>query len=285
MKCPNCNKEVANDKNYCEFCGSPLYGPRSIDWNSFNNNTNHSNNSKSNKNNNIKSITGIDINEIAINSINETNAYSNQNNNDKKTFNIKKYLNLILIIIIIFLLCIILVLIINNHNLKNNKNNDNNTISSCIEGYYGITSIYKFYMPNDYIYGENTDNIVLTNNNISILIYNYSLGHLDSVNISSLVNEYYNQGYKDTTSEENILNNHKIYYLKYTTSGISFTDFYYQYDSEKIIYGQISSSSTSDLITENIKKIISSLIINNDNNNISISKAPINYDNILKIFN
>ena len=66
MKCPNCNKEVSNDKNYCEYCGSPLYGPRSINLNTFNNNAGHSN---INQDDNIKSITGIDINDIVKNSI------------------------------------------------------------------------------------------------------------------------------------------------------------------------------------------------------------------------
>ena len=176
----------------------------------------------------------------------------------------------------------IIVVLINNHQLKKNKNDNANDISY-IEGYYGITNLYKFYIPNSWTYGENNDNIALTNSEVSMIVYNYVDGHLDSINTNVLLNEYANNGYNSATSEESILNNHKIYYIKYSVGGIYFADFYYQYDSEKIIYGQISSLQNDNLISEDIKNIIISLNINNEKN-ISITKTPIDYDSILNLF-
>ena len=29
MKCPNCGKEIANDSNFCEYCGKRIFEKRS----------------------------------------------------------------------------------------------------------------------------------------------------------------------------------------------------------------------------------------------------------------
>lgn len=283
MKCPNCGHEVNENMSLCSNCGNSLYGPRSINLSDVGggNNTIQSNN--------ITSITGIDINDITPV---QTKPQKNTKNSKIKMPKIDKgkftldFSTIIFIIIVVVLLSVCISLFVQNNKLKELGGTIVNppvNNESCVEGYYGLTSTYSFLLPENWIYSQTANEVVVTNQNLSILVFKYRLGKIDQLTSEGLKNEYLNQSYV-VTIEENTLNNHKVMYVKYSTNNTNFMDFYYQYDSEKIIYGQVTSSE-SNLLTDDVKNVISSLTIQTRENNITVSKAPIVYDNVFALIN
>ncbi|MBE6147895.1 MAG: zinc ribbon domain-containing protein [Firmicutes bacterium] len=287
MKCPNCGKEVNESLSLCDGCGTSLYGPRSINLNELGgNNTIQSNN--------ITSITGIDINDIApIQSppINNNSFSLNDKNQKKEKSDLKINMGTILFLIVIAVLLILSVyLFLQNRKLLEENNNQSPIVTppaqnvDCVEGYYGLTSAYSFLLPDNWIYSQTANEVVLTNGEISMLIFKTSIGKVDHITSEALKNEYIKQGYPIVMVEEATLNSRKIMYVKYNANNMNFVDFYYQYDSEKIIYGQISSSKV-DILTTDVKNIISSVTIQTRDNNITVGKAPVTYENILSLMN
>ena len=284
MKCPSCGKEVRDNMSYCDGCGALLYGPRSISLNDLGggNNTIQSNN--------IKSITGIDINDLTPVGPNHFPEIKTQEENKKKKIpKGDKKINIgtiIFLIVIGVLLAFCIYLFVQNNQLKNV---DTPLVTPpvaehCIEGYYGLTNSYAFLLPDNWIYTQTENEVVLTNKEISMLIFKTAEGKVDHITAEALKSEYVKQGYSIVTVEESTLNSKKIMYVKFTTNDINFVDFYYQYDGEKVVYGQVSSSK-NDLLTEDVKNIISSIVIQTRDNSITVGKAPVAYDNILSLLN
>jgi len=58
--------------------------------------------------------------------------------------------------------------------------------------------------------------------------------------------------------EESVLNQRKIMYVHFGYNNVNFTDFYYQYDSDQIIFGQIVTNLL--FFIRGIKKISKSYI-------------------------
>ena len=157
MKCPSCGKEVSENKSYCDGCGSSLYGPRSINLNDLGGGSNTI------QSNNIKSITGIDINDIA--------PIQNSGPAPVKRKKEKKYkapkqggvnINIGTIIFLLVIACLLIVciyLFIQNKKLKEEQKPlvTPPAASECIEGYYGITSTYAFLLPENWIYSQTSN--------------------------------------------------------------------------------------------------------------------------------
>ncbi|MBQ6841232.1 MAG: zinc ribbon domain-containing protein [Bacilli bacterium] len=294
MKCPSCGNEVTENNNYCNKCGSSLYGPRSINLNDIGQGVNIA------QSNNIQSITGIDINDLAPGPQGtvQSNDFSPNKNEKKKRIKEKRdkepiKINLgtlIMVIVIVVLLGLSLVLYSQNNKLKVAGSKPCETIPTCgeegecIQGIYGITSAYTFVMPSDWIYTQTANEAVLTNGTISILLFNTKNGLVDKVTSEALKNEYVNQGYVDATVVEDALNSKKIIYVSFASENMKFVDFYYQYNAEKVIYGQVSATE-GELLTDDVKDIIASAAIQTNSNNITVGKANVNYENIFSILN
>lgn len=286
MKCPSCGKEVNENTSYCPSCGSSLYGPRSINLSDLGG-------SETIQSNNIESITGIDINDISpiqgpiedsktSKKVKEKKVKVPKNRSSKKI----DFGTIIFLVIIAALLALCIYLFVENKKLKNS---DKPLVTppeetSCVEGYYGLTNSYTFLMPDNWIYTQTSNELVITNKIINLLVFKYAIGKVDHITADTLKNEYINQGYSIVTVAEDTLNSKKIMYVKYASNNINFVDFYYQYDSEKIIYGQISSSEF-DILTTDVKNIISSITIQTRENNITVGKAPVLYENIIGLMN
>ena len=286
MKCPSCGKNVQENASYCNSCGAALFGPRSIDLNDLGGGKNTF------QSNNITSITGIDINDITpVQNKKVEKPIKPRENNVKipkdlpsKDVNIG---TIILLLVIASLLALSIYLFLENRKLKKVETPPLVTppvVVDCVKGYYGLTNAYSFLLPNNWIYSQTASEVVLTNEKVSMLIFNYVKGKVDHITSDKLKNEYINQGYAIVTVEENTLNSKKIMYVKYSANNINFVDFYYQYDSEKIIYGQ-ASSVAGEVLTEDVRNIIASVTIQTRNNNITIGKAPVSYQNILTLMN
>lgn len=281
MKCPNCNKNVSDNTGFCPSCGGSLFGPRSIDLNSVGGkNTIQSNN--------IKSITGIDINDIAPvrNEEVKRKVHNRKPIKPKRTSSVKVNLpwgiiSLILIIIALIILCISLYM--NNKNVGNDCEKPIvNTPSECVKGIYALTSKYAFMLPDKWLYSETANESIASNGNISMLIYPTKKATL-KVSGDTIKKKYNDQGYAIVTSEESVLNKKKIIYISFSANDRFFVDYYYQYNADTVIYGQITSKE-KNLLTKEIKDIIAS-ITPQEKNSITVGKAPIQYDSIFSSMN
>ena len=276
MKCPNCGIDNSNEQVYCSSCGASLYGPRSINLNS-------NDETKSQyKSNDIKKITGIDINDLPIGQ----NVVSTAPKNDKpKKKNLLSTSSLIFIFVIIILLILSIYLFTNNRRLS--KTNNCPTTNKCVQlkeakGIYGATSKFVFYLPKDFRYSESSNETILTNNNLSILLFGYENGQVDKITSETIKNRYNEDGFADALVHEDVLEQRKIIYVTFNSNNIYFADFYYQYDSEKFIYGQISSAATSEVINDTAKEILSTIVIE-ENQKFQVIKAPVTYSKLFEL--
>lgn len=281
MKCPSCSREANENNKYCDFCGASLFGPRSIDLSTSNIGTNNVGQFHSN---NIKSITGIDINEIAPVRpvVEDKKDYSPKRpRNKKKNKSDSNVLVILLIIAVVVLtiLCIVLFIV----NLKGNDNKSSGKQNFNIEGIYGVSSNYMFYLPDEYLYHSSSNELIIYNDKVSINLYNSRKGQIDKITAQAMKKNYKDLGY-DVEVEEKVLSQKKIMYVIYTHEGVNFIDFYYQYDSEKIIFGQIGSKE-KDLLNDDVRSIISSIKIRNANDKPENYNAPINFNHILSGLN
>lgn len=289
VKCPSCGNEVPENNNYCNRCGASLYGPRSINLNDI------SKGGKVVQSNNIQSITGIDINELTTNSTSQNNDKPESESKEKLSKKIKdkksniniSFGTIILVAVIIGLMAVSIMLYLQNQKLKKAGGNPNLMCEEqveCIEGIYGITSNYSFLMPNDWLYTQANNETILTNQNISLLIFPGREGKLENLPLDTIKNAYSNQAIPVVETKEESLHSKKIYYISYTLNEMNFVDFYYQYNSETIVHGQVSSKD-SMVITDDVQDIISSIVIRLSETNITIGKADINYENIFSNLN
>ena len=285
MKGINCGNEVPDNVSLCPKCNHSLYGPRSIDLNDLGGGSNTI------QSNNITSITGIDIKDIAPiqgpSPIKQTPVFNDNNKNDSKN----KVGTIVLLLVIGCLLALSIYLFIQNRNLKTELRPQEPIVTppavdceECVQGYYGLTNTYSFLLPNNWIYSQTANETVLTNNTVSMLIFKPAVGKVDHITAESLKNEYISQGYPIVTVEEATLSSRKVMFVSFNANNMNFVDFYYQYDSEKIIVGQISSS-LMDVLTEDTKNIISSITIQTRENNITVGKAPLQYEKIISLLN
>ena len=286
VKCPSCGKEVSENKSYCDKCGSTLFGPRSIDLKDLGGGKNTI------QSNNIKSITGIDINDIT--PVQNTGAYSNNKLNDKKEkIKIKKEKQpkkmgtIVMMIIIAGLLGICVYLFLENRKLGSlivepPENTTPPVQTECIEGIYGITDLYNFYLPDNWVYSKKANEVLISNQEITLIVYQLVKGKVDHITSDTLKNEYINQGYTGVTTHEQVLNSRKIMFVTFSANDMYFVDYYYQFDAEKIIYGQITSRN-SNILTEEVKDILSSLTIPSDSISITMGRAPVNYEKIFSL--
>lgn len=287
MKCPSCEKEVSDDKNFCDSCGFSLYGPRNISLNTPIGNTN------SIQSNNIQSITGIDINAISKNEIKEM-PKSPIIKKEKTPLDSGKVLFFVMgaIIAVLAIACTLLYLDKKDcQNIINNMNNTvntpkpvvNNTVVNPSATTYALTDTYSFALPVNFAYTEDDYSLITSDGDTSIIIYNPEEGKVDKVTGDTIKNQYVALGYTDANVIENTLNSKKIIYINFTSNNMFFKDFYYQYDSTRLIHGQINANSSVKLGTEKINTILASLKIET-NKNISVNKATVNYENILLLF-
>jgi len=284
MKCPSCSREVNEDKKYCDFCGASLFGPRSINLNNMTGrNTIGTKNVGPVQSNNIKSITGIDINEIAPvlppEPAKKENVFTKFATNNK--FN-KKTLKIILIVFFLLVtLGVCVYLLVDNINMRNNQKVCEAV--SNVDGYYSMTNNYTFLIPKEYAYQSSGSELVLYNNKITITVYNTRKGQIDKISAASMKDNYSALGYA-VDVEESVLNQRKIMYVHFGYNNVNFTDFYYQYDSDQIIFGQIASED-KNYINKDIKQIISSFKIRPSEETFIEYNAPVNYNRILSALN
>ena len=170
---------------------------------------------------------------------------------------------------------------------KDNKTvlSDNTECKKCnnsIEGIYGISSNFTFYLPSDWIYSESSNETIITNNDVSILVYGSNEGQVDRITAEKIKKQYQEDGFNDAVVREEVLNQRKIMYVTFNSNNIYFADFYYQYDSEKFIYGQMSSKSNEDFIDEDIKNILASLQLET-RKNFQVVKAPVTYSSLFEL--
>ena len=279
MVCPNCGKEN-NNTDYCSFCGSALYGPRNI-------NLDNPNDSKQDtRNNNIESITGINIDNIAMTV--EHSKLDKQNPTIKLPEFKITISSLILMGIILVLLSLCFYFGIENRKLRKDVNDIaaikcNNKKEENSNAILGLTDNYAFKINQNWSYRQTSNAVVINNGNIAILVYLPENGQINKITTDVLANKYVEEGYTNAIASKDIINDHQIIYASFNAVGLNFIDFYYQYDSEKIIYGQISSKVDNFLSTE-VKDIIASFNIHKQDNT-SFNKAPVNYQNIFKLLN
>ena len=292
MKCPSCGNEVPENNNYCNRCGASLYGPRSIDLNDI------SKGGTVIQSNNIQSITGIDINELAAASTSKNKERHTSETKEKISKKIKekkehiKLVNvsfgtIVLVAVIIGLMAVSIMLYLQNQKLKKAGTNPNlmcEEQTECIEGIYGITSNYSFVMPSDWLYTQSNNETILTNENISMLIFPSKTGKLDNLPLETIKTSYGEQEIIITDAKEESLHSKKVYYLSYTLNEMNFVDFYYQYNSEIVVYGQVSSKN-SMVITDDVQDIISSIVIRMSGANITIGKAGVDYEKVFSNLN
>ena len=273
MKCPNCGIDNNDSQVYCSSCGTSLFGPRSINLNSIGN---ESDNIKAND---IKKITGIDINDLPIGHEAVTTPVKK-----KKEVHVNVPVTILSIVtVILLILCTVQLIFLK----KDNKTvlSDNTECKKCnnsIEGIYGISSNFTFYLPSDWIYSESSNETIITNNDVSILVYGSNEGQVDRITAEKIKKQYQEDGFNDAVVREEVLNQRKIMYVTFNSNNIYFADFYYQYDSEKFIYGQMSSKSNEDFIDEDIKNILASLQLET-RKNFQVVKAPVTYSSLFEL--
>lgn len=299
MNCPNCGKEVSEGQSYCNSCGGVLYGPRNINLN------NPGKAAGSEQSNDISSITGIDINSLNDIGITyeplEVEKASDKKDKKKKGGAKSSVSTIIFILVIFILLTACVILFVTNRKLKagtsceEKKCPETKTkyVASCAEGYYGLAGYYAFMTPNTWRYSEIDGGSALTNDTESILLFDYIEGDITTLEEATVLSDYYAQGYRaEMVSDKMQLTvtgedgkekkvDKPIIFVSYYANAIYFTDFYYQYDEKTVIIGQISSSADSESENEEIRSIISSIIILDNRNGINILKAPVDYLKII----
>lgn len=295
MICPNCKKETSDSKNFCEHCGNALFGPQSIKLQDLGS-------SGFTSKDDIAKLTGIDINSIS----NDTSAYTNLESNSftsklndniikpkkvkkekqEKPEKVKSNKNLDIKLIIIVILIIVIIILGMLLLLKKPKDDDcappvSETPKVTYNGYKVTTPSFNFTMPITYAYSQRPNDVVIKNDNLSMVVYNsLADGKVDIVT-SATVKEKYD--YSDAEVYEYILNNRKLIMVTYSDMGTNYMDFYYQFDGERVLYGQAQSHSKTVLTSSEVRNIIDSFEIRNNNDNLTFSVSGSNFNDILAI--
>lgn len=269
MNCPVCGKETNPTSPTCIHCGASLIGPRSIDLDM------PESKKETYRSNNLQKITGIDINQI------NRDEYVFEDNTKKKR---KKGLglnfsipSLIMMALSALLLITFLVLFFINTKKEQCPKCKNDTTTQILNK--GYTGIYSFIIPDDYIYISGNDTLI-TDTKTNIIINTPVKSVYNDINNEELKQLYLNAGYENAEVIEDKIENRPIKYVKFHSPDHFFADYYFQYSDDTVIYGQVSSVS-EELITKEVKEIIHSIEIN-ENQNISVSRAAFDYTQVFK---
>lgn len=269
MNCPNCGKKVDQNSTRCSFCGIAL------------NNNNNNNNQK------IKSIIGIDINDLNKDDIN-MQPYVSQPQKLKKenTLDLKLIINIFLIIIVIILSLFLI--------FKKNQKcpispacpvcENKTCVNANEKNYYIITENYEVFLPNNWQYQKKENLLNIYQDNLKIIILGTNNGIINKYgNIETkLKTQYETLAINDIKTSNRILNNHNFIAVDYQKDNLYYRDFYYQINSNSFIYGQINSSNEDKILNNSdIDEIIQSIKNINDSN---IEINDIDYEEILKAF-
>ena len=147
---------------------------------------------------------------------------------------------------------------------------------------YITNTEYKMVLPEGYKYMEEGTTFVLTNNNYTALFHGITSGSLDLSTAARVKKAYTDSGNIPTDVSEQIIDNRKIFLIKYNKDGIYYCDFYYQYNSDKIFYGIVSANAANiELFDENMKKIVASLTVNEQASAINKPSSGVDYNAII----
>lgn len=269
MNCPNCGKKVDPNSTRCNFCGIAL--------------NNNNNNQK------IKSIIGIDINDL-----NMENASLQKEVIEQPKINKTKHNWDLKIIITLFLIVVVIILSLFLIFQKNKKcpsspacpicENNKPCVNTNEKNYYIITENYEVFLPNKWQYQKKENLLNIYQDNLKIILLGTNNGIINKYgNIETkLKTQYETLTINDIKISNRILNNHNFIAVDYQKDNLYYRDFYYQINSNSFIYGQINSlkedqilhNSTIDDIIQSIKVISNSNITFND----------VDYDKILEVF-
>ncbi len=280
MKCPVCGADNKESQMYCTSCGASLSGPQSI---SLGNEINEK------SNNDIQMITGIDFSSLSKEKQPvKKNSYSSKETEPQKAKkSLPNIMPLVSSIITILLGVLCIILYINNRKLLQNNQPCNcpktekcEVNHSNIQGIYGATSKYTFYLPDGWFYDENGGETVITSDKAAVVIKGSEEGKNDQATSSSVRTIYQEAGYNNVEIKEDVLERRKIVYILYNANNVYFGDFYYQYDSGIYLYGQISSTNAANVIHADVKSILSTITLDTKKS-YNVAKAPVPYNKII----
>ncbi len=268
MSCPNCGKKVDPNSARCSFCGIAI-----------NNNDNQK----------IKSIIGIDINNLNKGDINFHQSESQISKTPKEhKLDLKLIINILLIIIVIILSLFLIF-------MKSKKCPIAPACPVCEaskpcinanekKSYYVITENYEVFLPNNWQYQKKENILSIYQDNLKINILGTQNGIINQYgNIENkLKSQYEKLAIDNVKVNTRILNNHNCIEIAYQKDNSYYRDFYYQINSNSFIYGQMNSPEENLLINNsNIDDIIKSIkVISNSN----IEMNNLDYEEILKAF-
>lgn len=280
MICPGCNKNVEDGKEFCDNCGTALFGPKSILLNEPELNT-------SMNKNNISSITGIDIKSISNNASVYTPLTSNVNNHETGASNEKKVKkfdikNIILVIMSLVLIALVAYIFFRKDTkecevckepvCKPCPTVDNKVPNT--NGYKVSTSKYTFEIPTGAIYSEDEDFIHIRTNSLTMRVNPVTNGNVDRITAASYKSMY--KDYAETKVIEDVINNKKLIMVTFNTGGAFYLHFYYQLDGGKLLYGEASSLVEKDITSQNVRKMIGSFVPKE--NSQVITYEPVGFD-------
>lgn len=286
MVCPNCGKNAADDKEFCDNCGTALFGPKSILLNE------PELNDSMNKNN-ISSITGIDINSISNNASVYTPLTSNLNvhntgvsdDKGKKNLDMKN-------IIMIVMFCIVVILVVYIFVRGNGQKCEVCKEATCepcpavdnkanTNTYKVSTTSYTFDLPNGAIYSEDNGFVHIRTNSLTMRFYPVVSGNVDRITGASFRSMY--SGYAETNVIEDIVNNKKLVMVTFNTGGAFYMNFYYQLDGGKVLYGETNSLVEKDVTSNTVKTLIGSFVAKDDVPTISYDASGFDFNAILSM--
>lgn len=287
MICPNCNKNVADDKEFCDSCGSALFGPKSILLNEpeLNNSMNK---------NNISSITGIDINSISNNSSVYTPFTNNMNSQETGADNHKKNKKVDVKLIVMIIMLIVIGLLISYIMFFNGKTNCPDTPqkecptcptvdckNNSTNSYVVSTSPWSFELPQGAIYTETNGYVHIRSNSLTMRVYPVSTGSVDKITSASYKNMY--SAYSNVNAIEDVINNHKLILVTYDTGGAFYVSFYYQLDGGKLLYGEANSLVEKDITSQTLKSIIGSFVPKDANPSFNYEASGFDFSSVLSM--